>query len=280
VDRPLDQLRDDAVLERLFVAEEPRDADEQILVERAQLAGVAPELLDVHVDVERPVEGQAPLDAARDGARLVVGEVDAVLVAEQAQDRVDAALLVGGALGRPLLPGPAEGRQRRRDLLRWQHAIDAARAHRAQRHAVELCRVRALAEDRAARLADFQDAARAVAAAARQDHRHGALSGILSERPEERIDGKRESVPRIPVAQQQPPLPDDHLLHRRQQVDGVGLDRHLVLGRADAHGRASRQQLIHEAPEVRREMLQDDEGHAGIGGKLCEQPLERIEPSR
>ena len=51
-----DDLRDDALLEhreRLVVAEEPRHADQQVFVERVQLARIAAQLVDVRVEIER-----------------------------------------------------------------------------------------------------------------------------------------------------------------------------------------------------------------------------------
>ena len=46
-------------LERLVVAEEPGDADQQVLVERVELARVGAQLLDVVVEVERAVRAPA-----------------------------------------------------------------------------------------------------------------------------------------------------------------------------------------------------------------------------
>jgi len=84
-------------------------------------------------------------------------------------------------------------------------------------------------------------------------------------------------VPRVAIAQQQPPSPDDHLLHGRQQIDRVRLDTRLVLGLPDAHLSTPGQQHVHQALEVRREVLQDDEGHACISWQVREEPLERVE---
>ena len=106
-----------------------------------------------------------------------------------------------------------------------------------------------------------------------------AIAGVLRERAEEMIDRQREPVPRIPIAQQEPPLLDDHLLHRRQEVEDVGLDERLVLGLPDRHRRAAPQQLVHQALEVGRQVLEDDEGHPGVGRQPGEEPLERLEPA-
>ena len=90
------------------------------------------------------------------------------------------------------------------------------------------------------------------------------IAGVLREGAEEMIDGEREAVPRIPITEEEPPFLDDHLLHRREEIQHVGLDQRLVLGLPYGHGGAAPQQLVHEALEVRRQVLQDDKGHPGI----------------
>jgi hypothetical protein len=273
----IDQLRDDPMLERLegfLVAKEASDADQEVLVERAELARIAADLLDIGVDVERPVERQAALDSARDRAGLVVREVDAVFVAEQPKNRFDAALF-DRWLGRFRLHAPlGQFGQRQRDFLGRQHLIDLSGAQRAERHAVELGRIGAFAQHHPACLADFLHAPRAVAAAARQDDCHRAIANVVGERAEEKIDRQRQPVTGVAVVQQQPPLPDDHFLHRRQQIDDVGLDRHVVFGLTDAQLGAPRQQLVHQALEVGREMLEHHERHTDVGGDMGEQPFE------
>ena len=109
----LDDLRDDSVLECIecgVVAEKTRDADQQILVQRAQLARIAAQLLDVHIDIQRSIEPEAPFDPAGDGAGLVVREVDRIFVPKQAENRLDAALF-GGRPRRQR--SSVDGRQRR-----------------------------------------------------------------------------------------------------------------------------------------------------------------------
>jgi len=286
--RPLDDLRNDALLEHLegaVVAEEPRDADQQIFVERVELAPVRAQRVDVGGQIDRPVQRQTPLDPPRDGARLVVGEVDAVLVAQQAQDRRDAGVLLvalAAGIGDRAQAGPrlAEPRDRVGDGLGREHLIDGAGRQRAERHAVEAGRVGTLHEDHAAGAADLLDPPRAVAAAARQHDGDGALGDVVRQRAEEQIDRHGQPVPRVAIVQHQPPIADHHLFHRRQQVDRVGLHRHVVLGQPHRHRRAPRQQLVHEALEIRRQMLQDDEGHAGVGRQVAEQPFERLEAAR
>ena len=107
-----------------------------------------------------------------------------------------------------------------------------------------------LAKDDAARLADLLNAARSVAAAARQHDGDRARADVLRQRSEEQIDWQRQANPRILVAQQQPTMPDDHFLHRRQEVDRVRPHFHAVFGPPDRHPRPSRQQFVHQAAEI------------------------------
>lgn len=113
-------------LEGVLVPEEARHADEQVFVERVQLARIAAQLLDVHVDVDRPVESEAALDSARDRARLVVREVDGVLVPQEAQDGIDPVLFATAMFRVSVVARAGDLGQRQRDLLRRQDAIDVA----------------------------------------------------------------------------------------------------------------------------------------------------------
>jgi hypothetical protein len=208
-------------------------------------------------------------------------EVDGIFVAEQPEDGVDPPLVAsrrrqlqaGGA-------GAPQGRQRGGDLVGGQYVVDVAAAQGAERHAVELRGFRGLTNHGAAGAADFLHAARAVAAAAGEHHRDRPAAHVLRQGSEEQVDRQRQSVPGVLVVQQELPLPDDHFLHRRQQVDRVGLDRHVVIGLPDTQGRATREQLVHQTLEVGRQVLQHDECHARVSRKLGEQPLERIEAAR
>ena len=127
--------------------------------------------------------------------------------------------------------------------------------------------------------ADLLDPARAVAAAAGEDNGDRPLARILGQRAEKHVDRERETGPRVAIVQQQPPAPNNHFLHRWKEIDRVGFDHHLVLGLPDRHRRAARQQLVHETLEIRRQMLEDDERHAAVGGDVCKKTLQRLEPT-
>ena len=54
----------------------------------------------------------------------------------------------------------------------------------------------------------------------------------------------------------------------RDQVDVVGLDGHPVLDQVDRQLGVPRQELVHQALEVGRQVLDDDERHAGVRRRL------------
>ncbi len=89
---------DDLFLERLEglrVAEETGHADQQVAKERLHLRRRLLQVLDVAVHRFDLVDGHAPLDAAVDGARLVLGKVVAGLGAQQDEDLLQRVLGLG-----------------------------------------------------------------------------------------------------------------------------------------------------------------------------------------
>ena len=56
----------------------------------------------------------------------------------------------------------------------------------------------------------------------------------------------------------------------------MGSIERLVLGLPDGHRGPPAEQLVHQALEVGRQVLQDDEGHPGVGREPREEPLERF----
>jgi len=118
---------------------------------------------------------------------------------------------------------------------------------------------RTLAEDDAARAAHVLDAARTVTCRCPTGRPPPRARGILGQRPEEVVDRQREAVTRIASAQQKMAAADDHFLHRRQEIDRVGLDTHPVLRLPDRQRCAPPEQLVHQALEIGRQVLQHHE---------------------
>jgi hypothetical protein len=113
-----------------------------------------------------------------------------------------------------------------------------------------------------------------------QHDRHGARALVLRERTEEVVDRQGERLAAILVGQQQAPARDDHLLARRQQIDRVALDRVAVARDPDRDVGPPREQRVHHALEVGRQVLEHDERHARVPRHRAEQRLERLEPAR
>jgi hypothetical protein len=123
------------------------------------------------------------------------------------------------------------------------------------------------------------DPARAVAAAARENDGDRPLAAVLRERSEEDVDGERELLLAIALAEQQPPARDDHLLLRRDEIDVVGLDDHPVFDEMDRQRGVPREELVHQALEVGGQVLDEHEGHAARAREVVEEALERVEPA-
>jgi hypothetical protein len=66
----------------------------------------------------------------------------------------------------------------------------------------------------------------------------------------------------------------------RDQIDVVGVDRHVVLDHGHRHLGVTGQQIAHHALVVGRQMLHHHEGRAEIGRAGLEELLQRIETTR
>ena len=159
-----------------------------------------------------------------------------------------------------------------------EHPVGDAGVARGPRHAVELRALDVLDDHEPAGLVDVADAARAVAAAAREHDRDRARRRSPAPASgRRRRSGSVSSCCRSRSLEQQAPAGDDHLLLRRDQVDVVGLDQHAVLDEVDRQLGVPREQLVHQALEVGRQVLDDDERHPGVAREVVEEALERLE---
>ena len=176
-------------LERIVVAKEVGDADEHVLVQRAQLASVGLDQLEVVPEAFDLVQEHAPLGAALDRRQLVLAEVGARSGADEPQELGEILALVrrlgdgGGMIG-----VRAERHELGRDRLRRSGEVDAASGERRARHAGVLRRRDVLREGQPAGLLDRLDAERAVGAGAGVDDADGVLAQIGGERAQKRVD--------------------------------------------------------------------------------------------
>jgi hypothetical protein len=155
-------------LEGLGLAEEAGDVDQEVVVEGVHLARVLLEVFEVAVHLHEAVEEHAPLEAALDGAGLVVAEVHPSGGAQAREDRLE--LLLGGRelLARaPRLAVAEEGmateaRELMGELRQGEHPIHRPSGHGRPGHAVVLGALRGLGEGEAALRLDLAKPIRSV----------------------------------------------------------------------------------------------------------------------
>ncbi|HWJ06406.1 MAG TPA: hypothetical protein VNS57_11570, partial [Steroidobacteraceae bacterium] len=277
-----EQLRQHFLLElreSVRVAEEVRDADQQVAEQRLDFLRVLARIAQVVVRLRDLVQGHAPLDPPQQRRLLVLREVVPGLGAQLHADALEQAVPQRGRRHRV---GAAEGMpdvldQLRRHFRRWQHEVDHAGRDRAARHAVVFGGVRGLRDAQAAFALDRSQAERAVAARARHDDADRALVLRAGERKEEVVDRETRLALFVVRRQVQRAVDDLEVVPRRDHVRAVGLELHAVLGLEDPHARVTTHQFDQHARVVRREVLHEHERHAArlVGGHRGEERLER-----
>ena len=218
------------------------------------------------------VHRHAPLDAPDHRAGLVVREIHPRALAQQREDARQP-ILVGQQQGRrPIGLGGTgmldEGQQPLGHGVGRQDEIGQPGRNGGARHPIEAGRLLVLHQHDPARFLDGPDAAHAVAAGAGQDDGDGFLGLILGQRAQEHVDGQVEPAIVVRFAEQQLAAHDRQNFLGRDEVDRIGLDPHPLLGPPHRHRGAFGEQLDHHALVVGREMLDDDEGHAAVGGHV------------
>jgi hypothetical protein len=126
-------------------------------------------------------------------------------------------------------------------------------------------------------LLDRLDAENAIAAAARQDDTERIFAAVASERGEEHVDRRALVMGGVGRDQPKPPRGDRQDRRRRHDINLVLFERLIILRDLDAHLGVARQNLREEAFAIRRQMHDDDEAHARIGGHCAEQALQRLD---
>ena len=267
------------------VAEEGRDRDEAVFVERSDLVRVAFEVARVLLQRLDVGERHAPRDPPLDGRRLVRAEVGARRLAQQGEDRPDTVpRLRRRRLARPLFPGrsgdvgvAAEACELLRDALGRQDVVHAIRRDDAARHAVVRGRGRVLGEDDAAFRLDRLRSERPVRARPGQDHADRPAALGLGQRAQEGVDRQVAAARGDARDQlQHTPFEGDVALPRGD-VDVVGLDCRVLLELGDRHPAALGQQLGQDALVVGVQVLHEHVGHARVVRQRSQQQLERVQ---
>jgi hypothetical protein len=126
---------------------------------------------------------------------------------------------------------------------------------------------------------DGLDAQGAVAAASRQDDADGAGAAIVGEGSEKYVDRVALAMGGIDRPHLEPAVGDGQKGSRLQGVDVVRLDGCAIADLACRRFRASSDDLGDQTFALRRQVRDDDEGHAAVGRHGAEQSLEGFHPS-
>ena len=156
--------------------------------------------------------------------------------------------------------------------------IHKTRGDGVPRHAVKLRALRRLDKDQAVLILDGTDAVGAVGARAGQNDRHGAVLVGRCQRPEEDVD--RMIHLRVIIFLQAEYIRNNfNIVFRRNHVHMVPLDPHAVLCFQNRHHSVLSENVCQKTLVVRCQVLDDDEGHAGIAGQKSKQLLQRFKPA-
>ena len=167
--------------------------------------------------------------------------------------------------------------QRLGDLRRGEHEIHVAGRDGALRHAVVVGFADFLRDDEAAFRLDRLEPNAAVRAGSRENHADRARAAFARQRIQQEVERQAHAVTRLRSRQPQRGL----VVHReidagRNDIDALAFDRHSVGRLHDRHRRVAGEQVDHHAVVARVEVLDDDEGHAVVGGQRAEQLPARV----
>ncbi len=170
--------------------------------------------------------------------------------------------------------------QPRRHLRHRQNPVDHPGIDRRARHARVLGLLRRLRDRQPAALLDPLDPERPVAIRPAEDDRRRIRPMRIGQRAEEEID--RDAPPAVRFHGRQPQLPvrrrEKHA--RRDHIDRIRLHLLLILRLHHRHRRRARDDLIHDAAVLRREVEHDHERHPGVRAHRREKALQRRDAPR
>ena len=265
------------------VAEKLGDLDEEIPVEGVEFLLIGVQNPGVGLQVFELAKLHPALDASGHSRFLVLAEVELKPAPQQAEDFPEPGRLflaeAGQYLGSLLRRCGLVVQQEFGHPFRGELQVAAAARQSRARHAVELGRLETLHQYQPPGLMNFPDAARAVAAGTGEDDSDAAVGGIPGQGGEIDVDGEVRVAGGVAGGEIQPPIDLGHPGFGGDQVDRVRLQRHFVADPVDRHPGMARQQIVHQALEVRREVLNDHEGQAAVRGHMVEEFLQGGQPS-
>ena len=266
-------------LERLGVAEERRDVDQQVLQQLADLMRVLRKQAAVLGHVRDAVQSHPAFDAPEDGALLVAAKIAARLGQHEGQDVLDASRLSfglkdGRRLSAPDIGMPEVFQQRLGHPIRRKDVIDQSRGNRAARHRVELGRAGVLRDGQPAAAPDRPHAQRPVRAGPGKEDADRPLLPIFGQRAEEEVDGHPNAVLLDRLGQIEDSIADAQVLIGRNDVNAVRFDGHGILCLHDLHARVLGHEFRQQTRVGGRQVLDDNESRSAVGGHGREEILE------
>lgn len=272
-------------LEHASVAEKARDVDEKVLGQVVEFSRVAAQRFQVspHVAALDREQPYPPLDPAPQRPLLVEREIVGRSGSEELDDsgeairqptlRRDGVSAIAGDL---LVVFQESGG----NFVDRQHEIDRTCRDRAARHAVVAGFLGVLCDDEPAFGADRTQAEAAVGPRPRQHHTTRPRAVVLGQRAQQEIERQPRTASGLGLRKVQDVLTDGQVCSGRDDVEVLAFDRHPVLRLPHGQGRRSGEQIHHQTFVGGIEMLDEDEGHAGAGGKRSDQARARFEPAR
>ena len=264
-----DDFRGDQI-EDAGVAEKAGDVDQQVLGQQVEFAGVGGEHFEVvaHRTGRDAAEDHAPFDPAFQGALLVEGEIIVGAAAHQGDDVLEGVVDPGiddrDLAGRVSCQEPQPFVQRVGDRGEGEDVVDRAGEDRAAGHAVVGGFLRFLGDDEAAAASDRLQSGAAIRPGAGEDDPDGAGAAGFSEADEEEINRQAGTVAGERLGQVQRAAADRQIGAGRDDIEMLALHRHAVGGLVDGERGGAGEQTGQHAFVARVEMLDQNEGHAGL----------------
>ena len=253
---------------RVGVAEKMGHANQQVIEQGLDFHRGLLQVLDITGHRLNLVHRHAALDAAVNGAGLVLRKIVPGLGPQQDEDIFQCAAVGGGQrTGRVWQSAQGMGdisHELRRHFGGWQFKVHQAGGQRALWHAIEFSGGRALHHHHAALRLDFAHPLGSVAAGAREHDTDGALLLVRGQRGKQKVD--RQAVPaRCGGLQQlQRAIEKSHVTVGRNDVDAVGLHHHAIDHLKHLHAGAALDQFGEQALVVGVKVLHQHKGHAGL----------------
>ena len=147
-------------------------------------------------------------------------------------------------------------------------------------HRVKACRIRGLHNHQSAGVMNFLRSPRSIAARTAQHNRNRVLAAVLSQRSKEIVNRQVQSPCLLLLMQNQSAIGNRKVFFGRNQIDFIRGKFDTIGHTMNLHPGMTSKQFVHQAFEIWRKMLNDDESHACIGGHISKEFFDWFQPTR